>query len=157
MLPAHDALLREFQEYARSAATAKALMEHISKRLHEKMARYNWAGFYLVDPHDSGILLVGPFMGSFTPNARIPLSSGLCGAAATTGETIVVHDVTKDSRYLAGSPLVRSEIVVPIFLGIRLAGELDIESYFTNTFNDVERKFVEGCAGVVRKYWEGTS
>jgi GAF domain-containing protein len=157
MLPAHDALLREFQEYARSAATAKALMEHISKRLHEKMARYNWAGFYLVDPHDSGILLVGPFMGSFTPNARIPLSSGLCGAAATTGETIVVHDVTKDSRYLAGSPLVRSEIVVPIFLGIRLAGELDIESYFTNTFNDVERKFVEGCADVVRKYWEGTS
>jgi GAF domain-containing protein len=157
MLPAHHALLREFQEYARSAATAKALMEHISKRLHEKMARYNWAGFYLVDPHDSGILLVGPFMGSFTPNARIPLSSGLCGAAATTGETIVVHDVTKDSRYLAGSPLVRSEIVVPIFLGIRLAGELDIESYFTNTFNEAEQRFVEGCAEVVRKYWEGTS
>ncbi len=154
ILPAHDELLREFQEYAKAAPTAKALMEHISKRLHEKMARYNWAGFYLVDPHDSGVLLVGPFVGSFTPNARIPLSSGLCGAAATTGETIVVHDVTKDSRYLAGSPLVRCEIVVPIFVRGRLAAELDIESYFTNTFNDAEKNFVEGCAAVVQKYLE---
>jgi len=44
-------------------------MEHIARRLHEEMTRYNWVGFYLVDPADPGILLVGPFVGSFTPNA----------------------------------------------------------------------------------------
>jgi GAF domain-containing protein len=116
------------------------------------MTRYNWVGFYMVDPADAGILLVGAFAGSFTPNARIPLNTGLCGAAARDGQTVVVPDVSKDPRYLAGSPLVKSEIVVPIFAKNKLAGELDIESYFTNAFTREEQEFVEACADVVAKY-----
>jgi GAF domain-containing protein len=154
MTPTHEELLKEFQEFAPRAPSGSALMEHIAKHLHEKMARYNWVGFYLIDPGDPGILLVGPFVGSFTPNARIPLNVGLCGAAATSGETVVVHDVAKDSRYLAGSPLVKGEIVVPIFVRKQLAAELDIESYFTSTFTDQEKHFVEACATVVEKYLE---
>jgi len=152
MLPAHEELLREFQGFARTAPTAKSLMEHIAQCLHEKMARYNWVGFYLVDPADPGILLVGPFVGSFTPNARIPLDTGLCGAAATTGQTVVVDDVSKDPRYLSGSSMVNSEIVVPIFVKNKLAAELDIESYFASTFNKPEQSFVEACAAVVGEY-----
>src|ERR1700690_586700 len=113
----HEDLLREFQDFAQTAPAAKSLMEQISQRLHEKMTRYNWVGFYLVDPTDPGILLVGAFVGSFTPNARIPLNTGLCGAAATTAQTVVVDDVSKDPRYLAGSPLVKCEIVVPMVAG----------------------------------------
>jgi putative methionine-R-sulfoxide reductase with GAF domain len=116
------------------------------------MTRYNWVGFYLVDPTDSGVLLIGPFVGSFTPNARIPLNSGLCGAAARTGQTVVVHDVTKDPRYLAGSPLVKGEIVVPIFVKGKLEAELDIESYFSNAFTEPDQVFVEACAALVAKY-----
>jgi len=154
MLPVHDELLREFQNFARTAPTDKSVMEVIAQRLHEKMTRYNWVGFYLVDPGDPGVLLVGPFVGSFTPNARIPLNNGLCGAAASSGLTVVVHDVSKDPRYLAGSPLVKCEIVVPIFVKSRLAAELDIESYFASTFTEPEKEFVEACAGVVGKYLE---
>src|ERR1035438_506379 len=132
MLPVHEELLLEFQDFARNAPSAKPLMEQISQRLHEKMTRYNWVGFYLVDPADPGILLVGPFAGSFTPNARIPLNTGLCGAAASSGQTVVVHDVSKDARYLAGSALVKSEIVVPIMVGNKLAAERDIASYCTS-------------------------
>jgi GAF domain-containing protein len=154
MMPVHEELLREFREFAGSAPTSKAVMEHIAQRLHEKMTRYNWVGFYLVDQADSGVLLVGPYAGSFTPNARIPLNSGLCGAAASSGDTVVVPDVSKDSRYLAGSPLVKSEIVVPICVKGKLAAELDVESYFVGAFADAERGFVEECAGVVGKYLE---
>ena len=148
----HEELLQHFQNYAATAPTAKALMEQIAQHLHEKMTRYNWVGFYLVDPTDSGMLLVGPFVGSFTPNSRIPLNKGLCGAAASTGQVIVVHDVSKDPRYLAGSPMVKCEIVVPIFVQKKLAAELDIESYFAGTFTKAEETFVESCAAVVAKY-----
>src|ERR1700688_5322107 len=127
-------------------------MEQIAKRLHENMARYNWVGFYLVDPADAGYLIVGPYAGSFTPNARIPLDRGLCGAAASSGQVIVVQDVSKDPRYLAGSSLVKSEIVVPIFVNKKLAAELDIESYFADTFTKPEQEFVEACASVVADY-----
>ena len=152
MMLAHQELLREFQDFAKSAPTVASVMERISQRLHEKMTRYNWVGFYLVDPTDSGILLVGPFVGSFTPNARIPLNRGLCGAAASTGRTVVVDDVSKDPRYLPGSALVKSEIVVPIFVKSKLVAELDIESYFASSFTKGEEEFVEGCAAVVAKY-----
>jgi GAF domain-containing protein len=127
-------------------------MEQIAKRLHEKMTRYNWTGFYLVDPADSNFLIVGPYAGSFTPNARIPLDRGLCGAAATSGQVIVVQDVSKDPRYLSGSSLVKSEIVVPIFVSKKLAAELDIESYFADTFTKSEQEFVEACASVLATY-----
>ena len=156
MTPVHRELLREFQDFAVAAAPAKAVMERIAQRLHEKMTAYNWVGFYLADPGDPGILLVGPYAGSFTPHSRIPLNAGLCGAAASSGQVVVVQDVTKDPRYLAGSPLVKSEIVVPILVKGKLTAELDIDSYFANTFTPAEQEFVEACAGIVRKYLEGS-
>jgi L-methionine (R)-S-oxide reductase len=154
MTPAQRELLQELQTYARNAATVRSLMDQTSKRLHEKMTRYNWVGFYLVDPADAGYLIVGPFAGSFTPNQRFPLSTGLCGAAATSGKVVVVQDVSKDPRYLPGSNLVKSEIVVPIFANKKLAAELDIESYFADTFVKAEQEFVEACAKVVGDYLE---
>ena len=154
MIVAHEKLLGEFRQFAAHAPTAKALMEKISQRLHESMTRYNWVGFYIVDPADPGILLVGPFVGSFTPNARIPLDRGLCGAAARTGKSVIVDDVSKDPRYLAGSSMVQSEAVVPIFVKGKLAGELDVESYFPATFGKADQEFVEACAAVVVKYLE---
>lgn len=154
MKASHQELLSDFENCAKTAASSVTLMEHIAKGLHEKMARYNWVGFYLVEPGNSEVLIVGPFVGSFTPNARIPLNQGLCGAAARNGETVVVDDVSKDPRYLAGSPLVKCEIVVPISVKGSLKAELDIESYFTNTFPKDEQEFVEACARIVRSYME---
>src|SRR3974390_1362786 len=148
MTPAQRELLQEFQKFAQSAPSADALMDYMGKRLHEKHPRYNWVGFYLVDPKDRNYLVVGPFAGSFTPNARFPLNTGLCGAAATSGKVVVVQDVTTDPRYLQGSPLVRSENVIPIFVGKKLAGEHDVESYFADTFNKTEQEFSEACAAV---------
>ena len=81
MTPAHQELLKELQDFSASTPSAQALMERASKRLHEKMTRYNWVGFYLVDPADANYLIVGPFTGSFTPNARD--SAGWAGFSQT--------------------------------------------------------------------------
>jgi GAF domain-containing protein len=148
----HEELLRELQALASTAPSVTFLMERMALRLHEEIARYNWVGFYLVDPTDPGYLVVGPFVGSFTGNRRISLSVGLCGLAATSRRTIVVQDVSSDPRYLSGSSLVKSEIVVPIQVKDQLAAELDIESYFANTFTKPEQDFVEACARLVGAY-----
>ncbi|MGC2369363.1 MAG: GAF domain-containing protein [Candidatus Sulfotelmatobacter sp.] len=66
--------------------------------------------------------------------------------------TVVVDDVSKDSRYLAGSSMVKSEIVVPIFVRKKLVAELDIESYFTGAFPKGEQEFVEVYAPIVGSY-----
>lgn len=51
---------------------------------------------------------------------------------------IVVQDVSRDPRYLAGSSLVKSEIVVPMYVKKKLAAELDVESYFADTLTKSE-------------------
>jgi putative methionine-R-sulfoxide reductase with GAF domain len=153
-MPRHEDLLTEFHLYAKTAASVQALMERISQRLHQELARYNWVGFYLLDPKDPNFLIVGPFVGSFTPNARIPLDRGLCGACATTGKTIIVQDVAKDHRYLPGTDMVKSEIVAPIFNKGKFTAEIDVESYFANTFPPADQKFVEDIAALVGKYME---
>jgi len=148
----HRELLEEFSKHAQTAPDVTALMTHISQRLHDQLARYNWVGFYLIDKNDPGMLVVGPYVGSFSPNTRIPLDQGLCGAAATTRRMVVVNDVTQDVRYLAGSEIVKANLVAPIFAGKELVAELDIESYFANTFTKEEQAFAEAIAALVGKF-----
>jgi L-methionine (R)-S-oxide reductase len=150
----HQELLQGFRNFADTASNSAVLMTHISKTLHDQMARYNWVGFYLVDPADAGMLVVGPYVGSFSPNERIPINKGLCGAAATTRQTVVVNDVAADPRYLSGSEIVKANMVVPIFAKSQLVAELDIESYFTNTFPKTEQTFAEAVADLVGKFME---
>jgi L-methionine (R)-S-oxide reductase len=150
----HQELLQEFRLLAESAPTAEALMTRISQRLHDQLARYNWVGFYLVDKSDPGMLVVGPYVGSFSPNVRIPINKGLCGVAATTRQTVVVNDVASDPRYLSGSEIVKANMVVPIMARNELVAELDIESYFTQTFTRAEQTFAEEIALLVGKYME---
>jgi L-methionine (R)-S-oxide reductase len=150
----HQELLQGFRLFAEGAATVSALMSHISQRLHDEFSRYNWVGFYLVDQADPGMLVVGPYVGSFSPNVRIPINKGLCGAAATTRKTVVVNDVANDPRYLSGSEIVKANMVVPILAKNDLVAELDIESYFANTFTKAEQTFAEEVAQLVGKYME---
>jgi L-methionine (R)-S-oxide reductase len=150
----HQELLEEFRHLAAAAPNTAALMSQISQRLHDQLARYNWVGFYLVDQASPGMLVVGPYVGSFSPNVRIPINKGLCGAAATTRQTVVANDVAADPRYLSGSEMVKANLVAPIFAKKDLVAELDIESYFVNTFTRAEQTFVEEIAALVGKFME---
>jgi L-methionine (R)-S-oxide reductase len=149
----YEELLEEFENSARTADGSKSLMQHCAQRLHEAMARYNWVGFYLMEEPDFKALVLGPYVGSFMPTLRIPLDKGLCGAAATSGKTVVVNDVLADPRYL-GSDLVKSNIVVPISVKARVMAEICIESYFADSFPAAEQRFIESCAAIVGRYME---
>ena len=48
-----------------------------------------------------------------------------------------------DARYLACSPSVKSEIVVPIFDRGKAIGVLDIDSDTLDAFTDDDRRFLE--------------
>jgi L-methionine (R)-S-oxide reductase len=149
----HQELLKDFGYFVQTARTADALMEHIVERLHGTMTRYNWVGFYRLEK-SSGQLVLGPHEGSFDPQERLSVDKGLCGAAAKTGQTIVVNNVAEDPRYVVGSALVKSEMVVPLFVKKQLYGAIDINSYFTNTFAQEDQQFIEGCAALVGGYLE---
>lgn len=135
--------------------TADELMEGMTRLLQEKMLKYNWVGFYMLESGaQPPMLVLGHFQGAMTPHTRIPLHQGICGAAASSGKTVVVDDVSSDTRYLACSLETKSEIVVPIFVHGKVAGELDIDSHFPAAFGAVDRDLVEYCAQLVGKRLE---
>src|SRR5579859_1492264 len=132
--------------------TANELMEGLTLLLNKEMLKYNWVGFYMLDPGaNPPMLVLGHYQGAMTPHTRIPLNQGICGAAASSGKTVVVDDVKTDPRYLACSLETKSEIVVPIFVKGKVAGELDIDSHFPAAFGVEDRELVEYCAQLVGK------
>lgn len=147
-------LLDEFEALARIENSVEPLMQKMSERLHEQFARYNWVGFYLMADSVPPELVLGPFVGSFTPVERIPLDKGLCGAAATSKSTVVVNDAQADPRYIGGD-MVKSNMVVPILVKDHVVAELDIESYFAGTFTAEDQEFLESCAALVGRYMAG--
>ncbi len=100
--------------------------------------RFFWTGFYLVDPHRPGELVVGPYQGTLGC-LRIPFGKGVCGAAAQRGHTIVVPDVHDFPGHIACDAASRSEVVVPVFdRAGALAAVLDVDSTEPDAFDAVD-------------------
>jgi L-methionine (R)-S-oxide reductase len=150
-----DGVRKAADRLSSEARSADQLMENISLLLNKQMLKYNWVGFYMLEAGASPpALVLGRFQGAMTVHTRIGLNQGICGAAASSGKTVVVDDVKKDPRYLACSIETKSEIVVPIFVHGKVAGELDIDSHFLAAFGDEDRELVEYCAQLVGKRLE---
>ncbi len=146
---------KELPRLSSEARSADQLMDDITRLLFDKMLKYNWVGFYMLEPGaEPPMLVLGHFQGAMTPHTRIPLNQGICGAAASSGKTVIVDDVRSDPRYLACSVETKSEIVVPVFVRERVAGELDIDSHFPAAFGFEDRELVEYCAQLVGKRLE---
>ena len=132
-------------------------MRGIVALLRERVSSFNWVGFYMLQTPQHGkqpVLVLGPYVGAPTPHTRIPLNEGICGAAASSGKTVVVDNVHSDPRYLACSVETKSEIVVPIFVRGTVVGELDIDSHSPAAFGPEQRSLVEECARLVGNYLE---
>ena len=141
-------LLRALEQDAKTLAP-EALLRRVCERL-SQLPHFDWVGFYMLAPEACHkVLILGPYIGAPTPHIRIPLNQGICGAAVSQGETIVVDDVNSDPRYLACSLLTKSEIVAPIRVRGEIVGEIDIDSHTLSAFGAEERQLVERCAEIV--------
>lgn len=133
------------RETIAAAVTAEEAMRAAVALLKER-PDYSWVGIYLLDGNE---LVLGPFLGKPSPHTRIPLGRGICGAAATEKQTIIVDDVNADPRYLACSIETKSEIVAPIMLDGVVLGEIDIDSDKHAAFGEDDKQLVEAVAAML--------
>jgi len=149
-----EGIVLEIRRFAETAKDIAALEEFCVGILAERLSDYNWVGFYMLDPSDESVLVLGPYRGAPTEHVRIPVTEGICGAAVAQGEAVIVEDVSADPRYLACSLETQSEIVVPIRAHGKVVGEIDIDSHRLNAFGGDDRAFLENCAEAVGKFLE---
>jgi L-methionine (R)-S-oxide reductase len=147
-------LLAHFRESAATASSLRSLQTEIVELIAQRLGHYNWTGFYMLDPKDDQVLVLGPFVGAPTPHVRIPVSQGICGAAVASGETVIVDDGSADPRYLSCSVETQSEIVVPIYARGKVIGEIDIDSHASAAFTRADRAFLEEVAALVGTFVE---
>ena len=120
-----------------------ARMATVSNILHHAFDHYFWTGFYLVDPEKSDELVIGPYQGTLGC-LRIPFSKGVCGAAATSGETQLVEDVHAFPSHIACDARSQSEIVVPVRdRSGKLIAVFDVDSDKPAMFDEVDKVGLE--------------
>lgn len=124
-------------------------LTRVCRALRAGVPHYNWVGVYLLEENDNMLVLRGWDGPAATEHVRIPVGQGICGLAAREARTVIVDDVRTDARYLQCFPGTRAEIVVPIFSGGRVSGEIDIDSDRPAAFNATDRMFLEWCAGQI--------
>jgi L-methionine (R)-S-oxide reductase len=144
----YDDILASLKASIAQAPTSDEAMRQAVSILKHQVPDYSWVGIYLMDGSD---LVLGPFLGKPSPHTRIPLSQGICGAAASHKRTIIVDDVDADPRYLACSLETRSEIVVPIMRGPTVLGEIDIDSDKKAAFGPSDRELLESVAALLAR------
>lgn len=126
------ALLGDERDFLANAANMAAV-------LYQELPAVNWAGFYLFKGQD---LVLGPFQGK-PACTRIGPSKGVCGAAASKRESVVVENVKKFPGHIACDSASKSEIVIPMVRGGRLIGVLDLDSPIVARFDDEDRAGLE--------------
>lgn len=132
------ALLEDERDFIANTANCAAL-------LFQRLPDLNWAGFYFLKGRQ---LVLGPFQGA-PACRRIDLDRGVCGTAASRRQTIVVPDVHKFPGHIACDECSRSEIVVPLIVGERLIGVMDLDSPSLNRFNSHDTAGLEVLARIL--------
>jgi len=145
------------EQYRQLAEQARALLHgerdrianaaNLSALVYHALPELNWVGFYFFDGTE---LVVGPFQG-LPACVRIPLTQGVCGAAARTRSTQRIEDVHAFPGHIACDAASQSELVVPLVHAGALVGVFDLDSPVRARF-DVEDQ--EGLETIARLFVE---
>lgn len=128
-----SALLDGETDFIANAANFSAFIYH-------ELPELNWAGFYF--PDASGELVLGPFNGR-PACTRLPTGRGVCGAAFSSGTTVVVDDVHAYADHIVCDSASESEIVVPLRNVSGIFGVFDIDSPRKSRFSEADRAGIE--------------
>ena len=130
-------LLFEIGKKLSSSLSLDQVLQEIMTSLRQAID-YNSGGIFIVDC-DKGevdsIYSVG-YDDCTENDIHLKYGQGLVGHVATTGEPIIVDDVTKDQHYIDLHCNTKSEMVVPIKLDGRVIGVFNIESDQLSAYDD---------------------
>lgn len=139
-------LLKDLEKF--QALSGIELQKSLVQWLDEEVSYYNWTGFYFMNDEKQQ-LEIGPYVGAYTDHTVIPYGRGICGQVAVSGKTFEVPDVQAQDNYLACSLATKSEIVVPIYKGENLVGQIDIDSHQLDPFTQEDHDLLEAVANFV--------
>jgi diguanylate cyclase (GGDEF)-like protein len=142
----HDDLLAELYESSRAIGLRDCIDDLLDEVLDQAQSLIGAEHAVLMLYDESTDRLVTACVRGYGQRAEdlrrrsLSLGEGLSGWAAWERKAVRVGDVRKDSRYLDGLAEARSNLAVPLVVGNRLAGVLNVESERLEAFTDEHEK-----------------
>lgn len=128
--------------------TLNAQMACVSSAVKNEFSEFTFVGFYVVINPE--ILEIGPYVSGILAVPRILFGKGVCGTCWEKKETQIVNNVKKCDNYIACSPDVLSEIVLPVFnQNNEVIAVLDIDSKELDRFDEEDKI---GLQNIIDKY-----
>ncbi len=135
------ALVRKVSSQIKDVSDVHEMCEQIAQTI-QKTFKYYYAAIFLLNERDSLLQLNGS---SKVENPEhlvktIRIGSGIIGHSAQSGEEIIAKDVSKEPLFHSHELLseTRSEIAIPIKMGSRILGVLDIQSEKLDSFKQLD-------------------
>jgi signal transduction histidine kinase len=122
-----------------SSLSLETILRTTLEAIHEQL-HYENVALLLTDPHDPITLVLQGRSGVYTKigDYRQPISDGIIGAAARSKQPLLVPDVRRDTRYVPiPNARVKSELALPMVVGDKLLGVLNIETETTLQPEDI--------------------
>ncbi|MBI4494454.1 MAG: GAF domain-containing protein [Chloroflexi bacterium] len=142
-------LVLELGRRVTSILDLDALLPEACRLIAEAFA-YDVVGINLVDPLEQRWLYQAaahPPELTLPRSFRVPLGRGLTGWVARHGRPRLANDVADEPLYLSGPGRnTRSELDVPLKVGGRTIGVLNVESERVNAFSEDDVPYLEGLA-----------
>ena len=145
---AYEELARQLAALIEGEPDRIANAANMAALLYHGLPALNWAGFYFAQ---EGELVLGPFQGK-PACVRIPWGKGVCGTAAARREPIVVPDVHEFPGHIACDEASASELVVPLLIGERVVGVLDLDSPVRGRFDEEDRAGCERLTAILLEH-----
>ncbi|MFP5204479.1 MAG: GAF domain-containing protein, partial [Acidobacteriota bacterium] len=143
-------VLNEIATELASILDLNLLLERVGQLL-RRLIDYQMFSIMLLDERAETLItrFAWRFGYAHAPLRRIPVNSGLVGAAVREWRAINVPDVENDPRYLPMNPETRSELIVPLFYKGRVIGVLDLEHTRAAFFNEEHERMLTTLAAQI--------
>lgn len=132
-LAKYDRLYEQISQYVRTTDDIWARLATMEAVLHHKMQLFFWTGVYALIDNE---LIVRSYQGPVACQ-KLKHHTGVCWAAVSSGETVIVGNVEEFPGHIACNSLSKSEIVIPICdREGKVFACLDVDSDQLNAFDE---------------------
>jgi PAS domain S-box-containing protein len=145
------ALLSDVGRQIAAILGVEQVLDRAAQLVHEKFG-YHHVALFIID-RERGELemraMAGEFVKLFPAEHRVPLELGMVGWVGEHGSRLVANDVDAEDHYINFYPELiptRSELSVPIRIGDKTVGVLDVQSPEANDFDENDVKVMETLA-----------
>ena len=144
-------ILYEIMKVSASSLNLDKLLKEIIGSLNN-FFKFEAFGIALIDENTKRLVIHPSFMGHPIKDIEklgLCLGKGITGWVAEKGESLLVNDVRKDSRYIVYDESIGSEICVPLKVGQKVIGVIDAQSKALNAFSDDDLRLLSIIGGQV--------